>query len=228
MSSSQPFLRARDPEQKEQRRQELLGAARRLLASDGVSGVGLSAIARAAGLAKSNVYRYFASREEILLELLGEDALAWLAEFERAAAPLAGTNDAYTVAAVLARTIAERPVTCELIAIVAGVLEHNTSLAAAELFKARMLELSIRVRNALHAALPAIPYDRATAFTRYLHALIAGLWPMAHPSELMRGVLARPEYATMVCHFETDLRGSLRPMLLGLCHAGPLTQPVVE
>ena len=143
-------------------------------------------------------------------------------------APLAGGGDAYEVAAVLARTIAARPLTCELIAIVAGVLEHNTSLAAAERFKAQMLDLSIRIRNALHAALPAIPHDRATAFTRYLHALIAGLWPMAHPGELMRGVLARPEHATLVCHFETDLRGSLRPMLLGLCRAGPLAQPAAE
>ncbi len=226
--SAPEFQRARDPEQKAQRRQDLLRAARTLLTRDGLAGVGLSAIAREVGLAKSNVYRYFDSREEILMALLADDAFAWLGEFEREVAPLAGGNDAGQVAAVLARTIAARALTCELIAVVAGVLEHNTSEAAAAEFKAQMLDLSIRIRNAIHAALPAIPIDRVIAFVRYLHALIAGLWPMAHPSPTMAPLLRRPEYACLASDFETDLRGSLRPMLDGLCRAGALVVPLPE
>ena len=228
MTTPATFQRARDPEQKEQRRQELLAAARRLLASGGIPAVGLSAIAREAGLAKSNVYRYFGSREEILLELLADDAMQWLIELEQAIARPELRGDAYAVAELLARTIAAHPLTCELISIVAGVLEHNLTIEAAERFKARMLELSTRVRGALHGALPAIPHDRVTAAVRYLHGLIAGLWPMAHPGEQMRGVLARDAYAPLRCDFEADLRMSLRPLLLGLCHAGPLVVPVVE
>jgi len=228
MSATETFQRARDPEQKAQRRQELLGAARALLAADGLAGVGLSAIARAAGLAKSNVYRYFGSREEILMALLADDAFAWLAAFEREVAPLAGSNDAAQVAAILARTIGVHALTCQLIAVVAGVLEHNTSEAAAAEFKAQMLDLSIRIRNAIHAALPAIPIDRVIAFVRYLHALIAGLWPMAHPAPIMAPLLRRPEYASLASDFETDLRGCLRPLLEGLCRAGALVVPVTE
>jgi TetR/AcrR family transcriptional regulator len=228
MSATETFQRARDPEQKAQRRQELLGAARALLAADGLAGVGLSAIARAAGLAKSNVYRYFGSREEILMALLADDAFAWLAAFEREVAPLAGSNDAAQVAAILARTIGAHALTCQLIAVVAGVLEHNTSEAAAAEFKAQMLDLSIRIRNAIHAALPAIPIDRVIAFVRYLHALIAGLWPMAHPAPIMAPLLRHPEYASLASDFETDLRGCLRPLLEGLCRAGALVVPVTE
>lgn len=228
MSATETFQRARDPEQKAQRRQELLEAARALLAADGLAGVGLSAIARAAGLAKSNVYRYFGSREEILMALLADDAFAWLAAFEREVAPLAGSNDAAQVAAILARTIGAHALTCQLIAVVAGVLEHNTSEAAAAEFKAQMLDLSIRIRNAIHAALPAIPIDRVIAFVRYLHALIAGLWPMAHPAPIMAPLLRRPEYASLASDFETDLRGCLRPLLEGLCRAGALVVPVTE
>ena len=228
MSATETFQRARDPEQKAQRRQELLEAARALLAADGLAGVGLSAIARAAGLAKSNVYRYFGSREEILMALLADDAFAWLAAFEREVAPLAGRNDAAQVAAVLARTISAHALTCQLIAVVAGVLEHNTSEVAAAEFKQQMLDLSIRIRNAIHAALPAIPIDRVIAFVRYLHALIAGLWPMAHPAPMMAPLLRRPEYASLASDFETDLRGCLRPLLDGLCRAGALVVPLAE
>lgn len=215
------FQRARVPEHKEQRRNDLLVAARRLLAAEGLAGVGLSAIARAAGVAKSNVYRYFGSREEILLALLGDDLGAWLVTFEREVAPLAGSGDPDAVAAILARTIAAHPLTCELISVVAGVLERHVTPEAAEQFKAHMLEVSIRLRNAIQVALPAIALDQVAAFVRYLHALIGGLWPMAHPAEPMSTILCRREYASLVCDFESDLRGALEPMLRGLCLRAP-------
>ncbi|MBP8804961.1 MAG: TetR family transcriptional regulator [Kofleriaceae bacterium] len=216
MSSGPTFQRARDPDQKEQRRTDVLAAARRLVTAEGVAAVGLSAIAREVGLAKSNLYRYFGSREEILLELLTEEVAAWLDEFEAAAAPLVGSDDVDRVAQTLAHTVAARPIACALIAVVAGVLEHNTSVPAAELFKSRMLALAVRLRAALTTALPALPFFRAAAVVRYLHAQIAGLWPMANPPPLMREIVARPAYADLACDFEADLRGSVRAMLRGL------------
>lgn len=219
MSGGQTFQRARVPEHKEQRRNDLLEAARRLLGATGLAEVGLSAIAREAGVAKSNVYRYFGSREEILLAILTDDVAGWLATIERELAPLAGAGDPTKVAQILARSIAALPRTCELIASVA-VLERHLTDEAAAVFKAHMLELSIRIRNALHVALPAISIERAAGLVRYLHALIAGLWPMAHPGPATSNVLRGREYASLVVEFETDLRGALRAMLTGLPHAG--------
>lgn len=215
MSTSPSFQRARVPEQKEQRRNDLLDAARRLLATLGLAEVGLSAIAREAGVAKSNVYRYFGSREEILLAILTEDVAHWLVTIERELAPLAGTGDPTEVARILARSIAAVPRTCELIASVA-VFERHLSDEAAAVFKAHMLELSIRIRNALHAALPAISIERAAGLVRYLHALIAGLWPMANPGPATAAVLCGREYASLDVDFESDMRGALGAMLVGM------------
>ena len=211
------FQRAREPGQKEQRRADLLAAAAALLAGGGPDAVTLSAIARDAGLAKSNVYRYFESREQILLEILIEDELAWLGELERALAPLAGSGDAAAVAAAVARTIAARPATCALIAVVAAVLEHNLSEATVLEHKRRVLDVSIRIRNALHAALPALPHDRTESLIRSLHALVAGLWPMANPAPPVAAALARPQLRPLRVMFESDLRGALAAMLRGLC-----------
>lgn len=214
--STSSFQRARQPEQRQQRRQELLDAAAELLAEGGLEAVSLSAIARAASVAKSNVYRYFGSREEILLEILVQDEQAWVSEFERALAPLAGTDDVDAVAGLVASTIAARPVTCELISVVANVLEHNLSADAAVEFKSRVLELSIRISNALHTALPSLPHEHTAALLRYLHALIAGLWPMANPAPLMAALIERPDYHSMCSEFEPDLRGAFAAMLRGL------------
>ena len=65
------FQRARRPEQREARRQAILDAAAAMLAESSVTEVSLRELSKRVGLAKSNVLRYFESREEVFLELTG-------------------------------------------------------------------------------------------------------------------------------------------------------------
>ena len=94
------WTRARRPEQKQQRRMDLLAAAAELFRERGFDGVPLSEIAAAAGMSKAAVYRYFDSKEQIFLEILAEDYRAWTTRLEQALAPLAGSNDPDAVAAL--------------------------------------------------------------------------------------------------------------------------------
>ncbi len=66
---------------------QILDAARRHLATDGASGLSLRAIARELGASSSAVYRYVASRDELLTMLIvaAYDALGVAAEAEEAA-----------------------------------------------------------------------------------------------------------------------------------------------
>ena len=66
------FQRARRPEQMAARRAAILDAARAMLTDKGVADISLRELSRRVGLAKSNVLRYFDSREAIFLELLDE------------------------------------------------------------------------------------------------------------------------------------------------------------
>ena len=61
---------------------EITAAARRQLAEVGAAGLSLRAVAREVGMASSAVYRYFASRDELLTRLIidGYDALGAAAE----------------------------------------------------------------------------------------------------------------------------------------------------
>ncbi|MFC8943731.1 TetR/AcrR family transcriptional regulator, partial [Streptomyces griseoincarnatus] len=74
------FQRARSEEQREIRRTAILDTAMAMLDEMPVAEVGLNELSRRVGLAKSNVLRYFESREAILLELLASALRAWLAE----------------------------------------------------------------------------------------------------------------------------------------------------
>ena len=87
------WQRARRPEQKAERRRAILEATLALVDESGVEGATLSEIARRAGLSKANCYRYFESREAILLELTLADSAAWMTDIEGCLAELAGSGD---------------------------------------------------------------------------------------------------------------------------------------
>jgi AcrR family transcriptional regulator len=127
------FQRARSEEQREIRRQAILDTAAAMLDEMPVAEVSLNELSRRVGLAKSNVLRYFESREAVLLELL-EDALrTWLAEVSEELAAnvdprLPATARGDQLAAVLAQSLARHTVLCDLVNAQAGVLEYNVSV----------------------------------------------------------------------------------------------------
>ena len=126
------FLRARRPEHKQQRREAILAAARDLARTSGVRNVSLGAVAEAVGLAKSNIARYFGTREEIYLELLTEEWRQWAQAASTRLRDAHGTPEAM---AALAETLVDRPLFCDLLSHVSTSLEHNVSVPAAHTFK---------------------------------------------------------------------------------------------
>jgi AcrR family transcriptional regulator len=79
------------------RREELLAAAGALFRERGYYGVGMQDIGRAAGIVGSGVYRHFASKEAILVELIDgllDDLLARARTIRAAGAAPAATLDA--------------------------------------------------------------------------------------------------------------------------------------
>src|SRR5688572_30629168 len=74
------FQRARSTQQRELRRQAILDTAAAMLDEMPVAEISLNELSRRVGLAKSNVLRYFESREAVLFELLARALARWLAQ----------------------------------------------------------------------------------------------------------------------------------------------------
>ncbi|HVP27753.1 MAG TPA: TetR family transcriptional regulator [Myxococcota bacterium] len=220
MGARATFQRARRPDQKAERRAAIVRAAAAILEESGLEGVSLNAVARRAAITKSNVYRYFESREAILLELLIADEARWVERLERALAGLRRKGDPRSVGRVLAKTIAGEPRLCALVAILFPVLEKNLSEGALLDFKLAARPLGMRVAEAIGKALPALPPRTWAPLQRYLHAVIAGLYPIAHPVPAVAAVLARPELADGRSDFREDLEGLLGALLSGLVEKG--------
>src|SRR5580698_3875786 len=114
------FQRARSEEQREVRRRAILDTAAAMLAEMPVAEVSLNELSRRVGLAKSNVLRYFESREAVLLELLDHAIGAWVAEVTAelisaaaAGGPLAERGD--RLAGVLSESLSRHRRLCDLI-----------------------------------------------------------------------------------------------------------------
>ncbi len=86
MSEVLSFQRARKPAEQQLRREAILAAAAALFDAEGPQGAGLNAIAAKAGFTKSNVYRYFESREEVLMSLFLAELESFVADLEGRAA----------------------------------------------------------------------------------------------------------------------------------------------
>lgn len=127
------FQRARSAEQRQIRRQAILDTAAAMLEEMPVAEVSLNELSRRVGLAKSNVLRYFESREAVLFELLERAMSGWLAEVSGGLAAdvdprLSPRERGDQVAAVVSASLARQTVLCDLINAQTGVLEHNVSV----------------------------------------------------------------------------------------------------
>ena len=111
MSHPLPYLRARSPEQKEERRRHLLDTAKLLLLDmPDVHDLGINELARRAQMTKSNVYRYFESSEAVLLDVLIEEFIQWRTELRKAFSRDSKRNGTIEhIARLFAATVAARP-----------------------------------------------------------------------------------------------------------------------
>ncbi len=215
------FQRARSEEQREIRRRAILDAAAAMLAEMPVSEVTLNELSRRAGLAKSNVLRYFETREAVLLELLAAARQDWLADL---APEVAGCADHGSVAErgralalILASSLAARPMLCDLLSAQSAVLERNVSPSVAAAYK-REAMASVAALGRL--ALRCVPeMGEADAF-RFAGAAVltaGGLWSSCQPSAAMLAAYAAdPELEAMRLDFPSTLRDVLEVLIAGV------------
>lgn len=214
------FQRARSEEQRQQRREAILAAAVAMVEQMPVADITLSELSRRVGLAKSNVLRYFESREEVLLEVLMRSAADIVVELERAwtaegddDAPLADRVEGF--AAVFARVAAARPDLLGLVAAQASVLERNVSTEAIVRFKRSALVGLDGFAGVLTRAIPELG-DGAPAAAALILTLAGALHTQSEQSRLCEGAfLVDPELAVFRVELEPALRSAVATVVLG-------------
>jgi len=209
------FHRARKPEQIAARREAILAAAAELFDASGPEGAGLNAIAAHAGFTKSNVYRYFESREAVLLSLFVDAFTATIEDLERGLLE-ARQGDMPAVARIFAGTAVRHPRFCRLLSILGTVLEQNVSESVILDMKRKTFALAGRAALALHRALPRLSVEDCGWVASTVATLVAGMWPTAEPSPVAARVMAMPEFAAMRPSVDRDLERAILVLLRGV------------
>ncbi|KAB8173157.1 TetR/AcrR family transcriptional regulator [Microbispora catharanthi] len=214
------FQRARNQEQRELRRRAILDTATGMLAEMPVGAITLNELSRRVGLAKSNVLRYFDSREAILLELLDRAWKQWIADLpDLLARAVDATGPAQTrgrqVAAALAHSLSERPVMCDLFSAQAAVLERNVSAQVAGEWKRTALGNVEATADLLRAHLPELG-EAASTLSAQIVMVTGSVYLHARPSSaLLAAYEADPGLEVLRMDFSPTLTDILATLLAG-------------
>jgi AcrR family transcriptional regulator len=216
------FRRAHSPQQREVRRRAILDAAAAMLGEMSVSEISLNELGRRAGMAKSNVLRYFESREAVLLELLSAQMNAWIDQVALSLADIADPSSPATVRSqqlvdVLVTTLVGHPVLCDLMSEQAAVLERNISGEAVLQHKHASIAGIERLMEIVRRQLPELGAEGTVRFTTLAALLTTAVWPHSNPPAALAALYRdRPELACYRVEFESTLRESLHIVLAGL------------
>jgi AcrR family transcriptional regulator len=214
------FQRARSEEQRELRRRAILDTTAAMLDEMPVGEVSLNELSRRVGLAKSNVLRYFESREAILLELLDRAWKQWIDDLPELlapeidpGAPVAERGD--RLADVLARSLEGRRVLCDLFSAQAGVLERNVSAEVAGHWKRTAIGNVEAMAALVRRWLPELG-GGAAAFCAQVVMMAGTVWTHARPSAAMLDAYdADPSLAELRMDFAPTLRDVLATLIAG-------------
>jgi AcrR family transcriptional regulator len=216
------FQRARSEEQRAVRSQAILETAASMLEEMPVADISLNELSRRVGLAKSNVLRYFESREAVLLELLGLSLHEWL-EHMTAALPSAirrragFTRRAEEVATAIAGSLVQRAVLCDLMAAQAAVLEHNVSPEAIVRSKLATIADAESFAVLVRTALPEFSEDDAWKYVMATWLMTSALWAYRRPPEaVVDACAADPRLEATSLDFPAVLADHLTTVALGL------------
>lgn len=211
------FQRARSEDQREIRRQEILDTVAAMLGEMPVAAISLNELSRRVGLAKSNVLRYFESREAILLELFIRAWNEWLTALPpllAAGVVVPGTvrQRGDQIAHVIARSLGQRQVFCDLFSSHASVLEHNVSGQVAAHYKHAALANVTTLAQRMREYLPELG-DQAWQVCAQLGFAMSAIWVHSRPSA---GVLAAAEVDPSLVEYRIDFEKSLETMVATL------------
>ena len=213
--------RARSNDAKAQRTEDLLHAAEELARElGGVRHVTLAHVTERAGLHRTAVRRYFANKEDLLLELAERGWRQWREAIDRALDGRSGLGPR-DVAGVLTETLASLPVFLDTLTLVTLSLEGDVPIDRARRYKTNSYVQHDRIVRALTDA-STLTIEQITALVPAAAALAATFWQIAHPSPSLEELYEQePAWGHVAYNFTPKLTLLVESTALGLVQTLP-------
>jgi AcrR family transcriptional regulator len=214
-------MRARSTEQKARRSEALLDAAETLaIELGGVRFITLAPVTARAGLHRTGVRRYYASKEELLLELAERGWRQWRDEIVSKSHGNSGLPPR-AVAALMSDTLTALPVFCDLLTHVALHLEGDVDIERARRYKTNSFAAHDEIVSALqHASVMTVEQIQAAMAAAL--AFAASFWQVSHPTTTLAALYEQePRWRHVALDFAPRLRLLLEATAVGLHESFP-------
>ncbi|MEV7679421.1 TetR family transcriptional regulator [Streptomyces sp. NPDC088341] len=213
--------RARSTEDKTRRSEDLLAAAEALaLELGGVRHITLAPVTERAGLHRTGVRRYYASKEELLLELAERGWGRWRDAIKGEAGDRTGLGPRQ-VAQLVAGTLASLPVFCDLLTHVPLSLEGDVDIERARRYKTNAFAAHDEIVSTLDRA-SGMTAEQIEGLLATALALAAGLWQVSHPTPTLAALYEQvPRWGHVALDFAPKLGFLLEATAVGLAETMP-------
>lgn len=185
--------RARQPEQKEERRRAIVQGALALWCETTFEEITMAQLASRLGLAKGTLYLYFETKEEVFLAVLDELLESWLVELAASFRQQRKLASARTVAQVVLRSLQTRRELVRLLPLVETLLDRGASDEAVVAFERRSLARITAAGLALETCFPAMTPNSGVRLLLLLRALIMGMYLRANKPARIRNMISGNE-----------------------------------
>lgn len=208
--------RARSVEDKARRAENLLAAAEAIALELGaVRYVTLAAVTERAGLHRTGVRRYYASKEELFLELAERGWGQWRDAITDEVGDRTGLGPART-ASVVSRTLTSLPVFCDLLTHVTLHLEGDVDIERARRYKTNAFAAHDEIVATLDRA-STMTAEQIVSLLAVAVVLVAGLWQLAHPTPTLAALYEQePRWGHAALDFAPRFEHLLETFAIGL------------
>ena len=176
------FKRARTVQQIEERRQEIINACADLFDNGDIDDVHFKAIGEKTSFGRSTIYKYYSTKEEILLDLLLLDVIGWIEDlnvFTEKYDRLSKEDFCKEFAGAYAKN--DRLL--RLMSILYSIIEKNCSLEKLADFKKSLIGFMEPVFMCVKKFFPKASDEAIQTFISTSSSYILGLYPETHISD---------------------------------------------
>ncbi len=179
------WKRARTDEKKIERKEAIYNAAFTLFKKKGYDNVSFNGIASEAGFTKSNMYRYFSSKEEIFLNVFANLFESWFEDCHKQLQQLEQNEAVNIFAKNWVNTLMAHPQFLELTPILFISLEKNSSFEQLLKFKRLAKNLLFKITIEISRIYPSIQSEQAFKFLTLSYAATANYWAANSQNETL-------------------------------------------
>ncbi len=210
------WQRARTDEKKNERKEAIHKAAFTLFKKNGYNNVSFNGIASEAGFTKSNMYRYFNSREEIFLNIFADLFEKWVEDCIKRLHKLKQGEVISNFAKTWVNSLLSHPQFLDLTPILFVSLERNSSYEQLFEFKKLAKNLLYRISIEISRIYPDIHGDKAFKFLNLSFASMSNYWAATKQSDALIKIYEHEEFQVLKPNFEKNIMVSAEIAIRGI------------